>query len=380
MKRIIAFLLSLVMIFTGCAANSQSEINLSQESIDVYPQASTEETITPSFDTLESEGLLDYVEDSMYSQLVDSLDPESYFVESVKTKYISKEYLEETEYNSKENIFFGYNISELNEEFLGTKYVFTLDNGKTTVTELELIEKDVYGEMIKDVAVGSGIILISVSVAVVTKNPAAAVSAGKTVKLIFAVSSTAAKAGTALALESATLAGFVGGIAEAIRTGDIEMIMETSLSTAAEGFKLGAIAGTVEGIAKGIKILKGWRYFPEGTPQAKKYAEGVKYTKGPNGMDYPRFEKWAKKTVKFDLPTQDNLLKKTCLTGNYTVDARKANIQAGFSSTPAGYVWHHVEDMQTMILVPQDLHSIAMGGMWHSGGASLIRKALNIAL
>lgn len=49
------------------------------------------------------------------------------------------------------------------------------------------------------------------------------------------------------------------------------------------------------------------------------------------------------------------------------------------SKTPAGYVWHHVEDMQTMILIPQDLHSVAMGGMAHTGGASLIKALLGLS-
>ncbi|MDB2140062.1 HNH endonuclease [Clostridium butyricum] len=50
----------------------------------------------------------------------------------------------------------------------------------------------------------------------------------------------------------------------------------------------------------------------------------------------------------------------------------KANEAPGFSSTPKGYTWHHVEDGRTLILVPSDLH----GEIRHTGGASLIRKGI----
>lgn len=114
------------------------------------------------------------------------------------------------------------------------------------------------------------------------------------------------------------------------------------------------------------------KYFDKGTPQAQKYPNGVQFSQ--NG--YPRFEPYAAKTVKFDMPSQAGVANGTCLTGVYTKDARLANALCGYSSTPSGYVWHHVEDMQTMILVPQDVHSIAFGGIAHSGGASLIRALL----
>ncbi|WP_455717075.1 HNH endonuclease signature motif containing protein [Anaerosporobacter sp.] len=45
---------------------------------------------------------------------------------------------------------------------------------------------------------------------------------------------------------------------------------------------------------------------------------------------------------------------------------------AGYTSTPTGYTWHHVEDSRTMTLVPSDLH----GAVRHTGGASLIRKGI----
>ena len=114
------------------------------------------------------------------------------------------------------------------------------------------------------------------------------------------------------------------------------------------------------------------KYFDKGTAQAQKYPDGVAFSS--NG--YPRFEKYAINSVKLDYPSKLGVSNGTCLSGIYTKDAKLANALCGYKSTPTGYVWHHVEDMQTMILVPQDLHSVVFGGIPHSGGASLIKALL----
>jgi RHS repeat-associated protein len=61
------------------------------------------------------------------------------------------------------------------------------------------------------------------------------------------------------------------------------------------------------------------------------------------------------------------------LTGNYAKDAAMANKAAGLGDTPAGMVWHHVEDGTTMLLVPQEIHSAVR----HTGGAAVIRHGGN---
>ncbi|EMU55327.1 MULTISPECIES: HNH endonuclease [Clostridium] len=90
---------------------------------------------------------------------------------------------------------------------------------------------------------------------------------------------------------------------------------------------------------------------------AKKYPDGVKFSE----EDFPNFEPYSIKKV-----TVNNL------EGDAYYDFIKANEAAGFSSTPKGYTWHHVEDGRTLILVPSDLH----GEIRHTGGASLIRKGI----
>lgn len=119
------------------------------------------------------------------------------------------------------------------------------------------------------------------------------------------------------------------------------------------------------------KVAENRHFFPEGSSQALKYSEGIEFTQGADGNMYPRFEKWAEATATFDEPSLDSALNHDgkSLCGNYYWDAKAANQQCGYEKTPKGYVWHHVEDMKTMILIPQDLHSVAMGGMAHTGGA-----------
>lgn len=110
--------------------------------------------------------------------------------------------------------------------------------------------------------------------------------------------------------------------------------------------------------------------FPEGSAQAAKYPNGVPFD--ANG--YPIFDQYATKTVKFDFPSLEGKAAGKCLTGNCTSDFRLANQAADLASTPPGYTWHHCQDMMTMQLVPQDVHSVAFGGAAHAGGESALRE------
>ena len=62
-----------------------------------------------------------YIEDTLYESLVSELDSEDYFVENVTAIYISQDYLDELEYNSKANVFFGYTLNGLEAQFEGNK-------------------------------------------------------------------------------------------------------------------------------------------------------------------------------------------------------------------------------------------------------------------
>lgn len=193
----------------------------------------------PGFTGLSDPNLLRYVEDSVYADLVAQLDSADYFVENVEAVYISKEYLEELAYNSQANIYFGYTLAELEEQFQGTKYVFTLsENGSTIVKAFESYD-DTYSQILQNVAIGSGVILLCVTVSVVSGGLGA-----PAVSMIFAAS---AKTATVFALSGGVFSGVSAGVVTGMQTGDFEQSLKAAELAASEGFKWGSITGAIAG-------------------------------------------------------------------------------------------------------------------------------------
>ncbi len=237
MRRFLAIVLISTLTLCGCAQNSNlttdidetSQIENKEDSLttkakDEQPSSDAnveEEDIiveipeeekgddsyyeySPEFESLDDEDLLKYVEDDIYAELVGKLNNDRYYVENVHAVYVSKEYLEEVSYNSQSNIFFGYTLEDIQNVYGDTKFVFTLgDNGETVVEPFEDYD-DTYEQIIKNVAIGTGVILVCVTVSVVTAGAGA-----PAVSLIFAAS---AKTGTIMALSSGTLSGVATGI------------------------------------------------------------------------------------------------------------------------------------------------------------------------
>lgn len=247
MKRLIALLLSIIMALTGCvqvqpqkATNDQTEPpTVSAENNTMSTELIVKEA-EPQFTSLDDEQLLVHVEDLVYREAVAAFDSEEYFVENVSAVYISKEYLDEVAFNSLSNIYFGYTLAELDEIFQGTKYIFTLsESGATTVQELQEIEDVSTETMLKNVAIGTGVILVCVTVSVVSAGVGA-----PAVSMIFAASATTAKT---FAISSAAFGGISAGVVRGIETGDFNEALEAAAMGATEGFKWGAISGAIVG-------------------------------------------------------------------------------------------------------------------------------------
>lgn len=269
-KEIIAIVLSCSLCLTACA--SGSAINTSKEANSVQEvQSSISDTVTeestnasaettntelstsddenvaaivdekiPDFYGMNDPALLQYVEDNVYAGLVRDFASEDYVIEDVEAIYYSEDYLQEVAFNSKSNIYFGYTLAELDEQFQGQRYVFTLgDDGKTIVTPFEAYD-DTYDQVIKNVAIGTGVILICVTVSVVTAGTGTA----PTVSLIFAA---AAKTGTEFALSSALISGVASGVITGIQTKDFDKALKAAALNGSEGFKWGAISGVIVG-------------------------------------------------------------------------------------------------------------------------------------
>ena len=201
----------------------------------------------PDFRGLNDPALLPYIEDTLYAQLVGTLNSEDYFVENVSAVYISQEYLDELAYNSQANVFFGFTLAELEAQFQGEKYIFTLgDDGKTAV-EPWTDYVDPYEQVIGNVAVGTGVILVCVTVSAVTGGAPAC-------SMIFAV---AAKTGALGAVSGGVLGGVSAGIVTGIQTGDMDAALQAAVVAGSEGFKWGAITGAISGGAGEAVALKG---------------------------------------------------------------------------------------------------------------------------
>lgn len=163
--------------------------------------------------------------------------------------YLSKEYLEEAAFNSQSNVYFGYTLAELDEIFQGTRYIFTLgDDGTTAVQELQVIDDHTAETMLRNIAIGTGVILVCVTVSVVSAGAGA-----PAVSIIFAASATTAKT---MAVSSAAFGGISAGVVRGIETGDFDEAMEAAALGATEGFKWGAVSGAVIGGGSEAFLLK----------------------------------------------------------------------------------------------------------------------------
>lgn len=225
------------------AASGQS----SAEDAGASSDQSSPDATTPEFANLDDPKLLRYMEDSVYSDLESELG-EDYVIENVTAAYVpfvSDEYKQELEYNSKMNIYFGYTLSELDQQFQGTRYVFTTDgDGNTEAKKFEAYDNS-YDQAMENVAVGTGVIVLCVTVS--------AVSGGVGAAPICAVFTAAAKT----AASSGALSGVVAGAAKAYETGgDMEAAAKEAALKGSEGFKWGAIIGALAGGVGEINALR----------------------------------------------------------------------------------------------------------------------------
>ena len=249
MKRIVALFLVFTLILSGCSIsvsknNKQKQTTVLNESTTVLNEPTT---IVEGGSDVSKE--IANIERQVYKQAIDAVG-DGYYVREVKAKYFSKEYLDELEYNSKENVFFGYTLSELNNSFGEGSYVFTVGKDGNTVVEQFKPYDDTTDKMIRNVAIGAGVIVVCVVVAAVT--------AGAGVPAVAAVFAAGAKGAAIGACSGAVIDGSIAGVTTAIQTdGDKDAIVKAVKEDASEGFMWGAIAGGVTGgFGKAMSIKK----------------------------------------------------------------------------------------------------------------------------
>lgn len=334
----------------------------------------------PNFKGLNDPSLTSYIEDTLYSELVDSLESEDYFVENVNAVYISQEYLDEVAYNSRANIFFGYTLAELDQQFEGEKYIFTLGNNGETTVEPFVAYDDTYDRIIRNVAVGTGVILICVTVSAVTAGAGA-----PAISMIFAV---AAKSGTVGALSGAALGGVSAGIITGINTGNMDEALKVAALSASEGFKWGAISGALSGGANEAIALKGATLNGLSMNEAALIQKQSRYPldviKGFKSMDQYNICKDAGLTPKMvngkialirdiDINFKDEL-------GLTNLKRMQKGLAAIDPATGQAYQLHHIgQEMKSTLAILTEAEHMQAGNnlIWHElGEASRINRTV----
>lgn len=254
MKNILPLILAVTLITTGCS--SSDSINLSvTDSKGLSTSSSVTELPIPVCNTskqydnevgekltdLNDEDTLKYIEDNIYINAIDNLNSDQYYVNSIDGIYLSKEYLQEVNYNTQENVFFGYTPSELEKQFGDKKYVFTVDdNYKTKVIEYEGKQTNLeFDKIIKNVSIGSGVILFCVTVSCI-----AGAADAPAICMIFSVS---AKSAAKIALMSGGIGALFAGVSKKIETGDTGEAMISAALEGSKDYAWGAIVGAVSG-------------------------------------------------------------------------------------------------------------------------------------
>lgn len=267
-------ILSLFLACCLCAGPLSAEVQQPAAAKTVVPPETETEKVVPS-----DPRYLEELKEAVAAEVAKQLDPQKYKVESVEVRYLPQEYLEELQFNARENVYFGHTLSELDALFQGEKYLFTLgDDGKTRVEKFTPYD-DSYDRMLKNVAVGAGVIVVCVVVAGV-----AAVTAGTT-SLVFVLAVSAAENAIRAAVMSALVGCLLDGALESWQTRDMEKALKACAMGASEGVKWGAITGAASGgIGKGMVIL---RNVKKGKPLPKALNNSRKTGPSANPKDLP---------------------------------------------------------------------------------------------
>lgn len=270
MKRILSIILSCALVLSACTPKNevlpliseqeQETIESSSSNLESTGDVTTKLTYEyPVFSTtsLNDDNLLYLIEYDITTQLEEN---ERIIVESVKTIFVSQEYIDELEYNSKENIYYGYKLSELDEQFGDVKYAFTVEEGETIVIPVTIENYDnTLNTVIKNTAVGSGVIMVLVTASIITGGSGAPVALS-TAHLIFTCAAKSAAIGAATGTASGGLFEGAKELGNQLSKGDEvnwNEVGKVATLGASKGLKWGAIVGAVTGgIQAHVKVAQ----------------------------------------------------------------------------------------------------------------------------
>lgn len=366
MKRVLSLLILSALLLTSCGNSNSSNVKSESK---VNDSEISNEDYTEKFNSINDQELNQYIEDAVYVELVNQINEwdteEEYYVESVDTAYISQEYIDELTYNSQSNIFFGYNLADLDEDF-SEKYVFSLgEEGETIIRPVEEYVNE-YEAAIKNVAMGSGVILVCVTVSVATGG----VGTGA-ITIVFAE---AAANGAVCAGMSGAIAGTASAIVAGIKTKNMNEAVKSGLIGASEGFKCGAIIGAVTGSVSGVGIVNSLKKVDTGVSLWNKYLLQKKVGIKPEDMKYITTDAEAKKILEIGLKSKIVNGKAALIRDidlNLVDDKGRTNLErmkkglAAIDKNGKSFELHHMgqESDGTLAILSQEEHDV--NEIWH---------------
>ena len=260
MKRILSIILCCALVLSACTPKHEvlplisepEQVIIESTSSDLESTGDVTTELTyeyPVFSTtsLNDDNLFYFLEYDLMTQLEEN---ERIIVESVETIFVSQEYIDELEYNSQENIYYGYKLSELDEQFGDVKYAFTVEEGKTIVVPVTIENYDnTLNTVIKNTAVGSGVIMLFVTASIITGGAGSPVSVSMA-HLIFTCAAKSAAIGAATGTASGGLFEGAKELGNQLSKGNEVNWSEfgkVAAVGASKGLKWGAIVGAVTG-------------------------------------------------------------------------------------------------------------------------------------
>jgi hypothetical protein len=260
MKRLISILLCCAFVLSACTPKNvvvsqssepvQATIKSPSPDSELNGDGTTDLTYElPVFSdtSLNDDDFLYLLEYDIMTQLEDN---ERIIIDSVESVFVSQEYIDELEYNSQENIYYGYKLSELDEQFGDIEYAFTVEEDNTIVVPVIADNYDnTLNTVIKNTAVGAGVIMLFVTASVVTGGVGTPVNVS-TLHLIFTYAAKSAKIGAAIDTASGGLFDGAKELGNQLSKGNEVNWSELGKVAAvgsSKGFKWGAIVGAVTG-------------------------------------------------------------------------------------------------------------------------------------
>lgn len=219
---------ALSLLLTGCAKKKDDNSSDGSPLI----EEPTETVVEYDEETLQQ------LKDQVYADISEELSTDEYLVQDVKVIYLTEE--EVATMSPEDKIYFGYSANGLNDVITSDMTVIDeSEYGTIDVKSEKLLDKDDRTTVIKNLAIGTGIILVCVTVVCVTKDMEI------DNEVVTAFIELAPKAAALGAAGFATITGTVSGAIQYVKSKNLKESFRKLIVDGSKGFKWGAIIGTV---------------------------------------------------------------------------------------------------------------------------------------